>query len=48
MVFSVFVVFVELVVFSAFVVFVELVDLRSSVVINGKPQRDLTTESMLC
>ena len=26
----------------------ELVDLRSTVVINGKPQRDLTTESRLC
>ena len=30
------------------VVFVELVDLRSKVVINGKPKWDLTTESRLC
>ena len=30
------------------VVFAELVDLRSPVVIKGKPKRDLTTESMLC
>ena len=28
--------------------FGELVDLRSTVVINGKPQRDLTTEPSLC
>lgn len=26
----------------------ELVDLRSTVVVNGKSQRDLTTDSMLC
>ena len=34
--------------FDELVVFVELVDLCSTVVINGKQQRDLTTESMLC
>ena len=49
------VVFAVFVVFDVFVVFCracgflgELVDLRSTVVINGKPQRDLTTESSLC
>ena len=49
------VVFAVFVVFDVFVVFCracgflgELVDLRSTVVINGKPQRDLTTDSMLC
>ena len=26
----------------------EIVDLRSDVVVKGKPKRDLTTESMLC
>lgn len=30
------------------VVFDELVDLRSHVVVKGKPQRDLTTDSMMC
>lgn len=30
------------------VVFAELVDLRSTVVIKGKPHKDLTTDSMLC
>ena len=33
---------------SALWFFAELVDLRSKVVINGKPQRYLTTESILC
>ena len=54
-VFAGLVVFAWLVVFDVFVVFCracgflgELVDLRSTVVINGKPQRDLTTESSLC
>lgn len=40
--------FAEFVVFVGFVVFVELVDLRSTVVINGKPQRDLTPQSKSC
>ena len=54
-VFAVFVVFVGFVVFFRLCGFLpslwffgELVDLRSTVVINGKPQRDLTTESRLC
>ena len=54
-VFAVFVVFVGFVVFCRLCGFLpslwffgELVDLRSTVVINGKPQRDLTTESRLC
>ena len=38
----------ELVVFAVFVVFAELVDLRSHVVVKGKPHKDLTTDSMLC
>ena len=53
--FAVFVVFVGFVVFCRICGFLpslwffgELVDLRSTVVINGKPQRDLTTESRLC
>ena len=53
--FAVFVVFVGFVVFCRLCGFLpslwffgELVDLRSTVVINGKPQRDLTTESRLC
>ena len=36
------------VVFAVFVVFAELVDLRSHVVVKGKPHKDLTTDSILC
>ncbi len=47
--FAVFVVFCRLCGFLPSLWFLgELVDLRSTVVINGKLQRDLTTESRLC